>query len=100
MDLDDLIITAFCVTYDISHELLGDRRLIQKRPMPALADSEVVTMEVVGEYLPLVRTKPTSITSTDTTRICSRRSEQYTAQHSSDRRQTCGQATVLEVKLH
>lgn len=34
-------------------ELLGRRRLIQRGPALVLADSEVLTMEIVGEYLSL-----------------------------------------------
>ena len=57
MDLDDFIITTFCMIDDTLKELLGGRRLRQRGPMPALADSEVVTMEVVGEYLSLDQDK-------------------------------------------
>ena len=57
MDLDDFIIAAFCMIDDTLKELLGDRRLRQRGPMPALADSEVVTMEIVGEYLSLDQDK-------------------------------------------
>lgn len=33
--------------------VIGGRRLCQRGPQPVLADSEVLTMEVVGEYLGL-----------------------------------------------
>lgn len=53
VNLDTFIITVFCQVDDIMKELLQGRRLRERGPMPSLADSEVVTMEVVGEYLGL-----------------------------------------------
>ena len=53
MDLDDFIIAVFCVVDEALPLVLGGRRLRQRGPQPVLADSEVVTMEVVGEYLGL-----------------------------------------------
>jgi hypothetical protein len=53
MDLDTLIITWFCWIDEGIKEITGDRRLRQRGPAPALADSEVLTMEVVGEDLGL-----------------------------------------------
>jgi len=51
MDLDGLIIGTYCVIDDGLKAWLGVRRLRQRGPQPVLADSEVLTMEVVGEYL-------------------------------------------------
>ncbi len=51
MNLDDFIITTFCTIDDTLKELLGSRRIRQREPMPTLAGSEVLTMEIVGEYL-------------------------------------------------
>ena len=53
MDLDTLIITVFCRIDDTMKSLFQGQRLRQRGPMPALPDSEVLTMEVVGEYLGL-----------------------------------------------
>jgi hypothetical protein len=53
MDLDTLIITWFCWIDEGINEIMGERRLRQRGPDPLLADSEVLTMEVVGEYLGL-----------------------------------------------
>ena len=53
MDLDDFIIAVFCVVDEAIPVVLRERRLRQRGPQPTLADSEVVTMEVVGEYLGL-----------------------------------------------
>lgn len=49
MDLESFIITVFCVIDDF----LGAWRhkLRQRGPAPTLADSEVLTIEVVGEFL-------------------------------------------------
>ncbi len=53
MDLDDLIIAVSCLIDETLLALTGDRRLRQRGPAPMLADSEVLTMEVVGESLGL-----------------------------------------------
>lgn len=53
MDLDSLIITVFCQLDDALQTSLGGQRLRQRGPQPVLSDSEVLTMEVVGEYLGL-----------------------------------------------
>ena len=57
MDLDDFIITAFCIIDDTMNDILQHRRLRQRGPKPALSDSEVLTIEVVGEYLRLHQDK-------------------------------------------
>ena len=50
MSLDDLILTVFCWVDDELHAAhLDDLR--QRGPAPLLADSEVITIELVGEYL-------------------------------------------------
>ena len=56
MNLDDFIITVFCVIDDTLKEILRERRITRLRsrgPMPKLSDSETIAMEVVGEYLSL-----------------------------------------------
>jgi hypothetical protein len=53
MDLDDFIIAVFCVVDEAIPHALNGQRLRQRGPQPLLADSEVITMEVVGEYLGL-----------------------------------------------
>ena len=57
MDLDHFIIATFCLVDDIMIDILGRRRLRQRGPDPKLADSEVITMEIVGEYLSLNQDK-------------------------------------------
>lgn len=49
MDLDTLIISVFCLVDDALR--LMPTRLRQRGPRPVLGDSEVLTVEVVGEYL-------------------------------------------------
>ena len=53
MDLETFIVTVFVQIDDGLQAWLGGRRLRQRGPAPLLADSEVLTMEVVGEYLGL-----------------------------------------------
>ena len=54
MDLDTLIITVFCLVDDALPQAVPGR-LRERGPRPALADAEVLTIEVVGEYLGLDR---------------------------------------------
>jgi hypothetical protein len=53
MDLDDFMITVFCGVDEAIPEVLDGQRLRQRGPAPTLCASEVVTMEIVGEYLGL-----------------------------------------------
>lgn len=55
MDLDDFIITAFCMIDDSMKKLFATTRLRQRGPAPKFSDSETLTMEIVGEYLSLNR---------------------------------------------
>ena len=47
MDVTTLLITVYCLV----DEWLAGRRLRQRGPNPILADSEVLTIECVGEFL-------------------------------------------------
>lgn len=49
MDLDDCIITVFCLIDEAIPVVLDGQRLRERGPAPTLWDSEVVTMEIVGE---------------------------------------------------
>src|ERR687883_1256162 len=53
MDLEPLIIVVFCVVDDLVRDLCRGCRLRQRGPAPVLADSEVLTVEIVGEFLGL-----------------------------------------------
>lgn len=53
MSLEDFIITVFCWVEEHIKTQLGGRRLRQRGFAPKLTDSEVITMEVVGEFLGL-----------------------------------------------
>jgi hypothetical protein len=52
--LDSLIIAVFCLVDDALPQAVPGR-LRQRGPRPVLADAEVLTIEVVGEYLGLDR---------------------------------------------
>jgi Transposase DDE domain len=54
VDLDSLIIAVFCLVDDTLRPLVPGR-LRERGPRPLLADSEVLTIEVVGERLGLDR---------------------------------------------
>ena len=51
MSIDSFIITVFCIVDDLSDALLKGKKLRQWGFQPNLTDSEVMTMEIVGEFL-------------------------------------------------
>jgi hypothetical protein len=51
MNLDELIITVFCLVDEAVKEVLNGQRLRPSGPTPRLSDSEVLTMEIVGSFL-------------------------------------------------
>ena len=54
MDLEDFTIAIYCLLDELLAEVQSDpdwRRVRTRGPRPLLADSEVLTMEVVGEFL-------------------------------------------------
>jgi hypothetical protein len=53
VDLETLIISVYCVVDEAVTTVLDGHRLRQRGPMPRLADSEVLTIEIVGEFLGL-----------------------------------------------
>ena len=53
MQLDELIITIYCQIEDFVKTHFPARSLRRRGPLPRLSDSEVMTMEMVGEYLGL-----------------------------------------------
>jgi hypothetical protein len=55
VDLDDFIIAVFCWIDEAIPRVTDGQRLRERGPEPILADSEVLTMEVVGEYLGLAQ---------------------------------------------
>ena len=54
-DLDDFSITVFCTIDEALPHVTAGQRMRQRGPQPTLHDSEVLTMEVVGEYLGLAQ---------------------------------------------
>lgn len=57
MDLEDFIIAVYCLIDDVLKEATAGRRIRARGPAPILADSEVLTMEAVGEFLGLDQDK-------------------------------------------
>ena len=53
MSIEDFIITVFCIIDDELEKFLNGRKLRKRGRKPGLADSEVLTMEIVGEFLGL-----------------------------------------------
>ena len=53
MDLETLIVAVFCLVDDLVRDLCRGRKLRQRGPAPILADSEVLTVEIAGEFLGL-----------------------------------------------
>lgn len=51
MSIDDFIIAVFCLIDEKMEKILGEKKLRARGPRPILDDSEVITMEVVGEFL-------------------------------------------------
>src|SRR5947209_15530913 len=53
MDLETPIVAVFCLVDDFVRDLCRECRPRQRGPAPVLADSEVLTVEIVGEFLGL-----------------------------------------------
>jgi predicted dinucleotide-binding enzyme len=53
MNLGDFIITCFCLIGEMIPMITKDQPLRARGPVPKLSESEVITMEVVGNYLGL-----------------------------------------------
>ncbi len=53
MDLDILVITIFCIVEDALNAVLKGEKVRERGPKPTILDSEVITMEIVGEFLNL-----------------------------------------------
>ena len=51
MNLNDFIVNIFCETDDFMKKFFPNRTLRARGPHPQMADSEVLTMEIVGEIL-------------------------------------------------
>ena len=51
MNLNDFIVNVFCETDDFMKKFFPERTLRSRGPTPQLSDSEVLTIEIVGEIL-------------------------------------------------
>lgn len=60
MDLDTFIIAVFCTSDDMLKKIISrsaHKHLRERGPSPLLSDSEVITIEIIGEYLGLNQDK-------------------------------------------
>ena len=53
MTIEDFIIATYCVVDSYFKQVYPSKGLRQRGEMPSLTDQEVITMEIVGEYLSL-----------------------------------------------
>ena len=51
MSIDAFIIAVFCLVDDELNKMLKGKKLRSRGERPALEDSEVLTMEIAGEFL-------------------------------------------------
>jgi hypothetical protein len=51
MDTNTFILEVYCIVDDTLKSLLDGKRLRRRGPQPTLSDSEVLTIEIVGEFL-------------------------------------------------
>ena len=51
MDREEFIIEVYCLVDDFFRDLTKSKRLRQRGPDPALTDVEIITMQIVGEFL-------------------------------------------------
>jgi len=64
MDITTFMIATYCLIED--H--IGDQRLRKRGPQPTLSDSEVLTIEVVENFLGSIQKAASSLTFAGTTR--------------------------------
>jgi len=57
LDLDTFIVNMFCLIDDTLNDFIAQQPIRQRGPQPKLADSEVLTIELVGEFLALTQDK-------------------------------------------
>jgi hypothetical protein len=88
MDLSTFIVAVFCL---IDDRLKKERRIRRCGPAPKLSDAEVLTIEVVGEFLGIdTYTRPSSSSSADTTASGFLPSREFTAPPSAAKRPISG----------
>jgi hypothetical protein len=51
MNINDFIVNIFCETGDSMEKFFPNRTFRTRGPLPQMADSEVLAMEIVGEIL-------------------------------------------------
>ena len=86
MDLETFITAVFCLSDDFLHDV----HLRQRGPQPVLADTEVLTIETVGEFLEIATEPGSTATSAGTTAGSCRPCRRCTAPRSPARRRLSG----------
>lgn len=51
MPMEDFIITVYCLVEDVLKKLLCDQKLRKRGFQPSLSDSEMISMEIIAEFL-------------------------------------------------
>ena len=51
MLIEDFIISVYCCVEDLFRKILGNEKLRRRGYPPKITDPEVITMEIVGEFL-------------------------------------------------
>lgn len=51
MSMEDFIITVYCLIDELLKKQLGNEKLRKRGFQPALSDSEIITMEIISEFL-------------------------------------------------
>ena len=88
MDLSTFIVAVFCL---VDERLKARHSIRQRGPSPKLSDAEVLTIEIVGEFLGIdTETRPSICSSGTTTVNGSPLSDKSTAPPSAGRLQTSG----------
>lgn len=57
MDVNTFLVAVFCIADDFLKDFLEGKRLRKRGPQPTLRDSEVLAMEIVGEFLGIDKEK-------------------------------------------
>ena len=89
MDLETCLARTYCVVDEALVPVLGGNRLRQRGPIAILADSKLLAMEVVGEFLSSIRKRPRSPASAATIPISTRRCPRTIARSLPGRPSTC-----------
>ena len=51
MSMENFIIAVYCLIDELSKNVVKEKKLRQRGFQPALSDSEMITMEIIAEFL-------------------------------------------------